>query len=298
MGFGFTSDAKIELRLRDALIKENIPFKEQYKIYKKGDLAPKYVVDFYVEFNRRDLIIECDGFSYHTSDFDINRDIIRETWLKENGYKNILRFTTSQIIYEMPVVIRRIKNSLGLEKYSNQLLKFKGKKIRKDFVINIDKENIHKVALYYEYLQMRDEVIIAYKFYDETKNRFSDIRMQRIVNVPPKCGGNIALLVALRALKSSVELLVYCQTEFLVRYFNQNEVLAVEQKELETIFKELKKHNYLFKYINCKRNVSYYENVKNERFILQELKSKVRQYAYSGRIDLHEISVIEYEKFF
>ena len=122
MGFGFSSDTKIELRLRDVLIKEKIPFQEQYRIYKKGDLNPKYVVDFYIEFNQKDLIIECDGFSYHTSDFDIERDIKRERWLKENGYKNILRFTTNQIIYEIHIVIRRIKDKLGIKKYSKQLM--------------------------------------------------------------------------------------------------------------------------------------------------------------------------------
>lgn len=197
MGFGFYSDTKIELRLIDALIKEKIPFQEQYRIYKKGDLNPKYVVDFYIEFNQKDLIIECDGFSYHTSDFDVERDIKRERWLKENGYRNILRFTTNQIINEIHIVIRRIKYKLGIEKYSKQQLKFKGKQIRKDYVINVDEAKLHDVTLYYDYLQINEDVFVAYKFHDVTKNIFSDMRIKRIVKAPLKRGGDAALLLVL-----------------------------------------------------------------------------------------------------
>ena len=299
MGFGFSSDTKIELCLRDALIKEKIPFQEQYRIYKKGDFNPKYVVDFYIEFNQKDLIIECDGFSYHTSDFDVERDIKRERWLKENGYKNILRFTTKQIINEIHIVIRRIKDKLDIEKYSKQQLKFKGKQIRKDYVINVDEVKLHDVTLYYDYLQINEDVFVAYKFHDVTKNIFSDIRIKRIIKAPLKRGGDAALLLVLRALKSSVKLLVYCQTDFLVRYFNDFEDLSsVKQKELKTILQELRKHNYLFKYINCRRSASYYETVQDERLILQELKSKVIQHGYSGRNDIGEIEVVDYNEIF
>ncbi|MBQ3220108.1 MAG: DUF559 domain-containing protein [Clostridia bacterium] len=298
MGFGFTSDTKIELRLRDALIKEKIPFQEQYRIYQKGALNPKYVVDFYIEFNQKDLIIECDGFSYHTSDFDIQRDIKREKWLKDNGYKNILRFTTAQILNEMHIVIRRIKEKLEIEKYSKQQLKFKGKQIRKDYVINVLEKSLHSVTLYYDYLQINEGVVVAYKFYDETRKVFSDIRMKRLYNVPHNKGGDMALLIALRALKSSTKLLVYSQTDFLVRYFNDYENLSIQQKGLEIILQELKKHNYLFKYINCRRNASYYDDVGDERLILQELKSKVRQHSYSTREDIGEIETIDYNAIF
>ena len=300
MGFGFSSETKIELRLKDALIKEKIRFQEQYRIYRKGDLHPKYVVDFYIELNKQDLIIECDGFSYHTSDFDVERDLKKERWLKENGYKNILRFTTAQIINEMEVVIKRIKDKLGIVKYSKQQLKFKGKQIRKDYVINLDEKNLHNVILYYEYLQINDKVVVAYKFYDETKKIFSDIRIKRIFNVPLKQGGDVALLIALRALKRSVKLLVYCQTDFLVQYFNnfENENMSMKQKTLYVILQELKRHNYLFKYINCRRHVSYYDNVQDERLILQELKSKVRQYSYSNRVDIDAIHSIDYNEVF
>lgn len=298
MGFGFSSDTKIELRLRDALIKEKIPFQEQYRIHKKGDLAPKYVVDFYIKFNQKDLIIECDGFSYHSSDFDVERDIKRERWLKENGYKNILRFTTNQIINEIYIVVRRIKDKLGIEKYSKQQLKFKGKQIRRDFIINVDEAKLHDVTLYYDYLQINEDVFVAYKFHDVTKNIFSDIRLKRIVKTPLKRGGNAALLLVLRALKSSVKLLVYCQTDFLVRYFNDFENFSIQQNELKIILQELKKHNYLFKYINCRRNASYYEMVQDERLILQELKSKVRQHGYSGRNDIGEIETVDFNEIF
>ena len=108
----------------------------------------------------------------------------------------------------------------------------------------------------------------------------------------------MALLIALRALKSSTKLLVYSQTDFLVRYFNDYENLSIQQKGLEIILQELKKHNYLFKYINCRRNASYYDDVGDERLILQELKSKVRQHSYSTREDIGEIETIDYNAIF
>lgn len=181
MGYGFSSDTKIELRLKEALFKEKIPFQEQYRIYQKGDLTPKYVVDFYIEFNGNDLIVECDGFSYHTSDFDIKRDIRREEWLKQNGYENIIRFTSTQILNEVQVVIKRIKDKLGIEKYSKQQLKFNGKKTKKDYVFNVSAQNLHSVILYYYYLQIKDKMIVAYKFHDVTKNAFSDIRIKKLL---------------------------------------------------------------------------------------------------------------------
>lgn len=297
MGYGFTSDTKLELRLKDALTKEKIPFHEQYRIYTIGSLTPKYVVDFYIEINQKDLIIECDGFSYHSSDFDIERDVKREKWLKSNGYKNILRFTTSQIINEMPVVLRRIKDKLGIEKYAKQKLRFRGKQIRQDYIINIEDKNLHNVIVYYDYLQIKDEVIVAYKFYDATKKVFSDIRMKKITDAPLKRGGDAVLLVILRALKNSVNLLVYCQTEFLVRCFNDTRETLAQQKELKTIFQELKKHNYLFKYINCIRDVSYYDDIQEERLIIQELKSKTRQYCL-GKKETEEIETLDYKKIF
>lgn len=102
----------------------------------------------------------------------------------------------------------------------------------------------------------------------------------------------------MRALKKSVKLLVYCQTEFLVRYFNNCKNFSNQNEELKTIFKELQKHNYLFKYINCTRDAAYYDKPQDERLIIQELKPKVRQYSYSKREDIEAIESIEYGDMF
>jgi len=109
------SDSSIELLLKTALRKEKLEFKEQQRIYEKGnDLHPKYVADFVITSRNTSIIVECDGASYHSSDFDVQRDIERDRWLRSRGYKRVLHFSAYQLRYEMETVILNIKHELGL----------------------------------------------------------------------------------------------------------------------------------------------------------------------------------------
>ena len=140
---------------------------------------------------------------------------------------------------------------------------------------------MHRVTLYYAYIQVKDKVWVAYKFQDDTLERFSEERMKVFYNVPDKWGSALSIYVALCDLKRSVELLTYCSSEWLTTYLNglldsgqEAEVL------LEKIQAELKKHNYLFKYINTRRDFTYYNRPAAERLIIHELQSRCRQLRY------------------
>ena len=115
MGILLDSSTPIELLLKNALLKENLEFREQQRIYERGnDLQPKYVVDFVVVFRDVSVIVECDGQAYHSSDADVRRDTARDCWLKRRGHKAVLHFTTHQLRYEMRTVILTIKHHLGI----------------------------------------------------------------------------------------------------------------------------------------------------------------------------------------
>lgn len=65
----------------------------------------KYIVDFLIEsvcidkceiVFKKPIVIECDGFEYHSNKKQMENDYARENALKSNGY-DIMRFTGSQI---------------------------------------------------------------------------------------------------------------------------------------------------------------------------------------------------------
>jgi len=289
------SSTQIENLLKDALKEEGFQFKEQYMIYEKsGDLYPKYVVDFLIKYRDKSVIVECDGSTYHSSDFDIVQGIRRDCWLEQQGYGKVLHFTTFQLRYEMETVILNIKHRLGIGNTPKAKLRFKKKKVNKNFVINKRDENLHKVTLYYSCIQVKDWVWVVYKYQDNTLGRFSEERVKIFYNVPEKQGNALAVYVALKDLKRCVELTVYCPSEWLTGRLNQ--IISVSQGSdilIAGIAEILKRHNYLFKYINMYRDVSYYENPSHERFVMQELRSRCRQ-IHHGKAECRQNNGIDF----
>lgn len=82
-----------------------------------------YIVDIYIEKVRIDeeidkfctlkhpLIIECDGYDYHSSKDQMQHDYKRENDLKLLGY-NVIRFTGSQIYSNPEECIRIIEQNI------------------------------------------------------------------------------------------------------------------------------------------------------------------------------------------
>jgi len=95
MSFLCNSSTAIELILKEALEKEQIEYKEQYLIYTGGKFSTaKYCADFYININNIKLLIECDGYTYHSGNIKVIKDYKRDLWLKQHNYI-VLHFSTN-----------------------------------------------------------------------------------------------------------------------------------------------------------------------------------------------------------
>lgn len=281
MAILFESDSPIELLLKDALLKTGIDFQEQYRIYENPNaLIPKYVVDFLARNGERCVVIECDGSSWHSSDFDARKSVQRDNWLNQHGYKTVLHFTSYQIKYEMEVVVSIIKHNLGIEFVPKKQRSFHGKRKRTTYINNIPNAVLHRVELHYACMQMFDKVWLVYKYQDLTLNRFSEERIQLIINVPRKMANELAVYISLRDLKRSVNLLVHCHSEWLTAYCNKIVKKKKEDGILDRIDNLLLQHNYLFSYLNMQRDISHYDTPSDAQFISSELSSRCKQIRY------------------
>lgn len=69
----------------------------------------RYCLDFAVFCERGGLNIECDGDSYHANSEKSREDNVRNNALTSQGWA-VLRFTTEQIVYEMPACLRDLRD--------------------------------------------------------------------------------------------------------------------------------------------------------------------------------------------
>lgn len=88
----------------------------------------KYIVDFIIEYDnyfnnflKEDfkLVIECDGFDYHSNKKQMTYDYERENVLKLNGY-DVIRFTGSQIYNNPMECLYKIIEYIKLEGVDNK----------------------------------------------------------------------------------------------------------------------------------------------------------------------------------
>lgn len=96
----------------------NLPEKVLWKVLRKLDLhvrrqAPigRYIADFVC--HEIGLVIEIDGYP-HTFAERRERDLIRDDWLRSQGYR-VLRFGNQQVLDQLDVVMEAIHQALPLE---------------------------------------------------------------------------------------------------------------------------------------------------------------------------------------
>lgn len=87
-------------------------YKNHYGYYRKKSDVPKYISDFVVCGEKSKIVVECDGFRYHSSNTCKARDAVRDLWMITHGYDDVLRFTSHDIFNHLQSCIRKIKNSL------------------------------------------------------------------------------------------------------------------------------------------------------------------------------------------
>ena len=74
-------------------------------------LIGRYHVDFLVEKNGSQVVVECDGKAYHSSDEAKERDKERDSYLHERGYP-VLRFTGGEINGRISRCVEQIEQAL------------------------------------------------------------------------------------------------------------------------------------------------------------------------------------------
>ena len=202
VGILFESSTPIELLLKSELIKQNLTFNEQYRIY-SGDRFSQvvYVADFLVTQGAIRLIIECAGYTYHSGKSRMANQIRRDAWLIQRGYR-ILHFSTNDIKKRMPYVIYSIKEALKPTWIQPQINN-KGKSIRTSkTIIN----NEYEVSMFCYYAQFSCGVCIVYKFKHNKTHVWSGERKILIVNAPSEMLEVSAIYGALCDLKRVVKI--------------------------------------------------------------------------------------------
>ena len=104
----FHKNSKIELLFKKWCKKNNIKYKHQYQIKNKG-----HRYDFYL--TEKNILVEIDGFYFHNTKKQKNRDELQEQHATNNGYK-ILRFSDKEIKKTKGLcfnnILENIKNEL------------------------------------------------------------------------------------------------------------------------------------------------------------------------------------------
>jgi len=94
----------IEQRMADALDVKGLCFRAQA-------LTGRYHVDFLVEKNGVQVVVECDGIAYHSSDEAKRTDRKRDSYLQSRGYR-VLRFTGGEINSRVNRCVEQIEQVL------------------------------------------------------------------------------------------------------------------------------------------------------------------------------------------
>jgi len=94
----------IEDLMAKALNEKGISFKAQA-------LIGRYHVDFLVEENGAQVVVECDGKLYHSSHEAKKTDKERDSYLQERGYR-VLRFTGGEINHSVEHCVEQIEQAL------------------------------------------------------------------------------------------------------------------------------------------------------------------------------------------
>ena len=287
--------SEIEKILAKALDKENIAYECQYPIYNRiGDLQPKYTLDFCIKADKKIIAVECDGEAYHK---DIKKDTERTAYLYSKGITILLRFTTTDIKYNVNYCINEIKRYINLYSDIKYSLKCENTEFceqmnhSKDWVYNYDQYlpevELFAVGFALSYDRL-DCGIVMTMLIDSKSKRKSEIRYKIYDKTTQKECDTIAVLAGLQRLNRSSQIWMHTTSRFLCNVCNSN-VLVEKSKNLDNreafnkIAEELKKHNYHFVYVQ-KDTKGTIDNP-----IFRDLLSRSKQLLYNYKRNMKPI---------
>lgn len=273
MAILFESSTPIEYLLRDALIKEELVFKEQHRIYTGGVFSePKYVADFYLNYNGIRLIVECDGKSYHSGKEAIKKQKERDNWLKRKKYI-VLHFSTNDLRQNMYGVIQTIKHNLQMPADIQKVIDNQKQSTSKT---HTQHQETFEVLLFCYYRQALDNIYVVYKYKHVPSNTWSPERRKICYNVPCEMLETVAFYMALLDIKRPVSIKVF----FNGYLFNDNyDAIAKFKKNISLLnhSSEILKNRIFFKFIFQNENSKF--SKKEIAKELYHLKSRARQLA-------------------
>lgn len=277
MSILFESSTPIEYLLRDALTKENLDFQEQYRIYTGGLFSEvQYVADFLLIKNNVRLLVECDGFHYHAGKDKKRKQLERDNWLMNKGYK-ILHFSTKSLTSNMPKVIQTIKYHLDSPYNSScvSTTKFSFPYSTQPN-LNLVKTNYnYNVILFCYYKQIPVGICVVYKYKYVVNNNWSEERIKICEGVPNDMLETTAIYLALLDLKRPVQLKIYYSGLI------YNDKFDVSKKLKPSLRKMLKGNELLRTHTISTSYVGLYEynrfSKKESQKIIKELKSRCFQ---------------------
>jgi len=267
MGIVFESSTPIEFLLKEALIKENLFFYEQYRIGSGGRFSTvKYVADFLVIHENIRLIVECDGHTYHSNSKQRIKQVKRDAWLLKRSYK-VLHFSTEEIRYKMPFVINVIKYNLGIidvipTNVNQNGLLYSKKQPQKDY----------EVALFCYYQQIPQGICVTYMYEDKVHNRFSEVRKKQCKNLAPQMAESVAIYMALLDLKRDVSVQIFYAGQVFDDHFDVNKKIRSNLVLLSKGSDLLRRHNFGFTHINL--YMKYSKHYPNEHKIMLNLRNQ------------------------
>lgn len=275
MGILFESDSYIEILLKEALIKENINFHEQFKVYSFGDV--KYVVDFLVTNKDIKVIVECDGFHFHAGSKRLVKQKERDEWLKNKGYI-ILHFSTNDIKMNIIGVIETIKFNLELPCDSSKIIK---KQKRKTDIKGFEEKKTNPfetdVTLFCFYKQNNNDIYVVYKYRDNRKNHWSEERKKICHNVPDEMLETTVFYISLLDLKKTVKLRIYYHGKLYCDDYSVSKKVRSHIKAFPKGNTILNKNQISFSHVGF--HGDYRFNKKEPQKTLTELKSRCFQFA-------------------
>jgi Ribonuclease HI len=257
--------------MNKALKARGINYKEQYSVYEAKSEAPKYIIDFLVEYNGLKVVVECDGASYHEKNQkQREHDKLRDYWLLAHGFNAVLRFSYKKIKYKTKNCIAEIKQCIdtlekGMKyKQSNEMIIKQRENVATEFDISKKTVVIYCSGVSNSRIwgQGAATVILKYKDIEKTYSKAyhnTNANRMRIISV----------ILGLQLLKFKCNVEIHIDDQILVGYgnrlsqVNKSEHLNMRNYDLWIEFRKLvKEHNVIFKYCSPKGNC-FIRNVKS-----------------------------------